>query len=371
MSSRHPDRGYRARPLGLAAAGLALAAAGFTARGLWLTGPAHPASASEAAVPVSVAAVTRTTISARQVVPGTLGYRGAYSVLNELPAGIITWLPAPGQVVRRGQRLFALADQPVTLLYGQVPAWRDFLPGMTPGSDVRELQRNLAALGFDPQHQLTADGQFGWATQAAVERWQLALGLAQTGTIPLGEVAFLPGPLRVTSAGTPLGAPAAPGAAVLTGTSDTPSVSVSLTVGGPAVQPGDPVLVTMPDGTTTVPGTVAAAGRVATMPGGTAQGSGGQAQAAIPLTITIGRVPAGLDQAPVQVTITEQQHRGVLAVPVTALLVMPGGGYAVRAAVPPRRLIPVSLGLFDDSTGLVEVAAPRLTAGLTVEVAAG
>jgi hypothetical protein len=157
---------------------------------------------------------------------------------------------------------------------------------------------------------------------------------------------------------------------VLTGTSETPSVSVSLTVGGPAVRPGDPVLVTMPDGSTTVPGTVASVGRVATAASAAAQG-GGSPSAAIPLTITIGRVPAGLDQAPVQVTITEQQHRGVLAVPVTALLVMPGGGYAVRAAVPPRRLIPVSLGLFDDSTGLVEVAAPRLTAGLTVEVAAG
>src|SRR5690242_16272579 len=125
MSSRHPDRRLT-RPLPLAAAGLALAAAGFTARGLWPLGasPEHPASA----VPVSVATVTQTTVSARQVVPGILGYRGTYTVLNELPAGIITWLPAPGQVVGRGQPLFTLASQPVTLLYGQVPAWRAFWP---------------------------------------------------------------------------------------------------------------------------------------------------------------------------------------------------------------------------------------------------
>jgi peptidoglycan hydrolase-like protein with peptidoglycan-binding domain len=240
---------------------------------------------------------------------------------------------------------------------------------MTPGPDVRELQRNLAALGFDPAHQMAADGQFGWATLAAVERWQLAHGMAETGTIPLGEVAFLPGPLRVTAAGTPLGSPAAPGAAVLTGTSDTPSVSVSLPVGGPAVRPGDPVLVTMPDETTAVSGTVASVGRVATVPSGTAQGGG--AQAAIPLTITVGSVPPGLDQAPVQVAITQQQHRDVLAVPVTALLVLPGGGYAVRAAGAAHQVIPVSLGLFDDATGLVEVTGTRLTAGLSVEVAQG
>ena len=38
-----------------------------------------------------------------------------------------------------------------------------------------------------------------------------------TGTIPLGEVAFLPGPLRVTSAAQPLGAPVRAGASVLPG----------------------------------------------------------------------------------------------------------------------------------------------------------
>jgi peptidoglycan hydrolase-like protein with peptidoglycan-binding domain len=68
---------------------------------------------------------------------------------------------------------------------------------MTSGPDVRELQRNLAALGFGPG---SSDGVFGWSTLAAVERWQQALGMAVTGTIPLGAVAFLPGPLRVTVA---------------------------------------------------------------------------------------------------------------------------------------------------------------------------
>jgi hypothetical protein len=72
------------------------------------------------------------------------------------------------------------------------------------------------------------------------------------------------------------------------------------------------------------------------------------------------------------VAITEEQHRGVLAVPVTALLAMPGGGYAVRVVSGAmNRLIPVTTGLFDDATGLVEVTGPDLAAGLTVEVAQG
>jgi peptidoglycan hydrolase-like protein with peptidoglycan-binding domain len=383
MLSPDPDsrsaRRRRSRPLALAAAGLALIAAGLAARLLW-PGVARPAVGA-AAVPVATGTVVRTTVSARQTITGTLGYQGLFSVVNELAAGIVTWVPQNGSVVRRGKVLYRVAGQPVVLLSGAVPAWRDFTPGMTPGTDVRELQRNLVALGFDPGHLITPDGEYDWATQAAVRRWQDANGMPVTGAIPLGEVTFLPGPLRVTTAAAPPGTPASVGAAVLTGTSDTPSVSVPLPVGGPAVQPGNPVLVTMPNGTTTVSGTVTSVGGVATIASaaqGTASsqpapGTGGSpAAATIPVTITIrSRIPAGLDQAPVQVAITQQRHQNVLAVPVTALLALPGGGYAVRAAGPAQRLIPVTTGLFDDATGLVEVTGPGLAAGLKVTEAQG
>ena len=356
----------------MVATGVALAvAAGITARGLW---PEGTRPATSTAVPVSTAGVVRTDVSARQVVAGTLGYQGAFNVIDELSPGIVTWLPAAGSVVWRGQALFQLSGQPVTLLYGPVPAWRDIGPGMTPGPDVRELQRNLATLGFTRG---PADGVFGWSTEAAIERWQQVHGLTVTGTIPLGAVVFLPGPLRVTTTAVSPGSPAAPGTAMLSGTSDIPVVSVSLTAGGPAVQPGDPVLVTMPDGTTTVHGTIASVGRVAVTTGagsGTSDagpGSSGASSAAIPVTVSIGesQLPPGLDQAPVQVAITQQQDRDVLAVPVTALLALPGGGYAVRLSGAAGRLIPVTTGLFDDATGLVEVAGQGLAAGQVVELA--
>jgi len=356
---------------------LVAALAGFTARSLWPKAAGHASAA--ALVPVSTAQVVRTDVAQRQVVPGTLGYLGTFNVTNELPNGVVTWLPPAGQVVRRGQDLYRLAGQPVTLLYGQVPAWRSFVPGMTPGADVRELDENLVALGFDPGHQITPGDQTGWATTAAIELWQQAHGLVVTGSIPLGEVVFLPGSVQVAGLTAATGTPAGTGAPVLTGTSTVPSVSVSLAVGGPAVQPGDSVLVTLPDGTTTVHGTVSSVGRVATLPSPSspgAQGASGSSSAqapAIPVTISLGRARvASLDQAPVQVTITEQEHQGVLAVPVTALLALPGGNYAVRAAAgPAHRLITVTTGLFDDATGMVEVSGAGLSAGLTVEMAQG
>jgi peptidoglycan hydrolase-like protein with peptidoglycan-binding domain len=370
-----PPGGPGQRALALVAAGVAFAvAAGYAGHQLW---PAAGHPVPHAAVQVSTARVLRTDLAARQVVAGTLGYQGMFSVVSELAAGVLTALPAPGDVIRRGRPLFAVSGAPVTLLYGGVPAWRTFAAGMTPGPDVRELQRNLAALGFDPG---PADGGFGWSTQLAVERWQQALGVTATGAIPLGSVAFLPGPLRVTATAQALGALVIPGASVVSGTSLTPSVQVPLPVGGPAVRPGNQVLVTLPDGTTTVPGTVTAVGRVATTPAegsggaGAAPGgaSGGGQAAVISVTITVrAAIPGGLDQAPVQVAITQQRADGVLAVPVTALLAGPDGGYAVRAAGPHGRLIPVTTGLFDDATALVAVTSSGLTAGLPVEVAQG
>jgi peptidoglycan hydrolase-like protein with peptidoglycan-binding domain len=384
MSSRPRKAGRSGNRAGwLLPAGvvLATAAAGFTIRGFWPMPPSSAAAPSASAVPVSTSRVVRIDVAERQVVPGTLGYRGTFSVSNELPAGIITWLPAAGQVIRRGQALYRIDGQSVTLLYGSIPAWRPFQPGMTPGADVRELDENLIALGFDPDRQISAGDQFGWATVAAIELWQRAHGVPETGSIPLGEVAFLPAPLLVSAESALTGEPVGAGTAVLGGTSTTPSVLVSLTPGGPAARPGDSVLVTLPDGTSTVPGTVTSVGRVATVsapsaaaaPGtGSSQSSGSTQTPQIPVTIGLGRsIDSGLDQAPVQVTITEAEDRRVLAVPVTALLAQPDGNYAVRTAGNPSRLIPVTTALFDDAAGLVEVTGKALAAGLTIEVAQG
>jgi hypothetical protein len=57
-------------------------------------------------------------------------------------------------------------------------------------------------------------------------------------------------------------------------------------------------------------------------------------------------------------------------VPVTALLARSGGGYAVEVVGSggTDRLLEVSLGLFDDAHGLVQVTGSGLAAGQTVVV---
>ena len=115
-----------------------------------------------------------------------------------------TMLPAAGAVIQRGQPLYAINGSPTLLLYGPVAAWRAFRPGMPPGTDVAQLNRNLQALGYG--HRL-AGARFTAATRQAVAAFQAAHGLKQTGVLLLGSVAFFPGAVRVTSVTPTLGEP--------------------------------------------------------------------------------------------------------------------------------------------------------------------
>jgi hypothetical protein len=189
----------------------------------------------------------------------------------------------------------------------------------------------------------------------------------------LGQVVFEPGPVRVESLDAALGSP--PGGTVMAVTSVHHVISVQVPVQYQGdVHVGDTVSVLMPDGRTTVPGSVSDVGRVATA-GLPSQGEGGQGPsqpATIDATVTLSNEAAAgnLDQAPVFVTITTAVDRAVLAVPVTALQAQPDGTYAVAVRwVGHRRLVTVMPGIFDER-GLVEVSGHGLQAGDRVEVPA-
>jgi Putative peptidoglycan binding domain len=354
------------------AAGTALAAG--VGGILWYAGRPAPQAATPD-VQTTTATVARGDVTSRVQLSGTLGFDGSWTVVNQLPPGVVTAAPEPGTLIIRGADLFSVAGTPAVLLYGATPAYRDFHIGMTDGADVRQLEQNLVVLGMDPHHSVTVDRHFSAATASAIRRWQVARHVPpadRTGAIPLGQVVFLPGAMRVSEATAAVGGVLGPGAPALTGTSTTRVVTAQVTADRQSlVHVGDRVQVTFPGGGGVVTGRVTRIGRVASA----AEASGGEQQQAGPATIpvTIGVRPpagsAGLDQAPVQVAITTERHRGVLVVPVTALLARPGGGYqvAVLDGVD-RRLVEVTPGLFDDSNGTVEVSGTGLAEGDAVEV---
>jgi hypothetical protein len=355
-----------------------------------ISGSKQQASAAQQP-PVNTVKVQRRALAAMVSQAGTLTYRAQsdgspYSVIDQA-RGIYTKLPAAGQVVWQGQVLYRVNDRPVVLLYGSTPAYRTLSAGAS-GPDVAELNADLLELGYGTRAQLSPkSASFGPATTTAVQKLQAAVGA--TGTLTLGQVALEPTALRVTSVSAQLGGSTQPGETVLQGTSTTRQVQVALSASEQTTMAvGDKVSITLPNNRTT-PGVVSSVGAVATCPSSSASGGSGSSSAAPETdtcssngsgsstpTIAVGVTPSDRaatgtwDQAPVQVGITTASVRGALVVPVTALLARSGGGYAVEVLAAGQRnhLVPVSLGLFDDAEGLVQVTASALAAGQEVVV---
>jgi multidrug efflux pump subunit AcrA (membrane-fusion protein) len=114
-----------------------------------------------------------------------------------------------------------------------------------------------------------------------------------------------------------------------------------------------------------VPGVVSYVGTVATT-----STSGGSPTIPVVVTPSSTNAIRGLDEAPVEVSITTASVNNVLVVPMDALLARPGGGYVVEevSANNAEHLVPVTLGLFDDASGVVQVSGRGLAAGQRVVV---
>jgi peptidoglycan hydrolase-like protein with peptidoglycan-binding domain len=283
---------------------------------------------------------------------------------------VYTALPAVGQIVERNHDLFSIAGQPAVLLYGTTVATRAFIAGMSRGRDVAELNSNLEALAYG--HELGGDA-FTSATAAAIRAFQSAHGMSPTGELLLGSVIFERDAVRVTAVTPTVGSTANPGPALAI-SSTTREVTIQLEATEQSnVKVGDPVTITLPSRQTT-PGVVKSVGTVAKTPSGkSGEGKGGEEETpTVEVTVrpTDPSATGHLDQAPVTVAITSETVKDVLAVPVTALLALASGGYAVEevAANGVHRLVAVTTGLFDDASGLVQVSGSELAAGQRVVV---
>jgi hypothetical protein len=363
------------------------------AGGVAVMSSARQATAAARQLPAGTAQVERRTLSATVSQAGTLTYRARsdgspYPVINQA-RGTYTKLPAAGQVIAQGHVLYRVNDRPVVLLHGSTPAYRTLSAGAS-GPDVGELNANLVALGYATRAQLRPKSvSFGPATTAAVMKLRAALGLTRNGRLTRGQVVFEPSAVRVTSVSAQLGGGAQPGDTVLQGTSTTRQVQVALSASQQtSMAVRDKVTITLPN-THTTPGVVSSVGAVAACPSSSGSGGPGSSSAApgtdtcssngsesSPPTITVGVTPSHpaatgtWDQAPVQVGITTASVPNALVVPVTALLARSGGGYAVEVVGAGARnhLVSVSLGLFDDADGLVQVTGSGLVAGQSVVV---
>jgi hypothetical protein len=257
------------------------------------------------------------------------------------------------------------------LLYGSTPAYRTLSSGLT-GADVSELNADLVSLGYASSSELSPTSDtFGAATTTALEKLEVALGVTQNGTLALGQAVFLPTAVRVTTISATLGAAAQPSQTVLQGTTTTRQVTIALDAAQQSeMKVGDKVTITLPNNQTT-PGVISSVGTVAATPVSSGSGGGDSSPTITVLVNPTDSAATGTwDQAPVNVTVTTGSVTNVLVVPVDALLAQSGGAYAVEVAGANgvRHLVPVTLGLFDNADGLVEVSGSELSAAQRVVV---
>ncbi|MFE2943331.1 hypothetical protein ACFXKG_30400 [Streptomyces sp. NPDC059255] len=460
----------RGRWLVLGAVALAVVMASALTVTVWQNRDGKPDTKADSGARVVTAVVTRTDLSNAQTLNGTLGY-GRTTTVKGGKAGLITWLPAAGATVRRGEPLYRVDNVPVPVFYGATPLYRTLAARGTTGPDVKMVADNLRGLGYDigaqppmgtwiaqqpvlrdepdtergdagttggtdtsaagatggtdtaataggttggtdtaataggatggtdtartaggatgrtdtaaagapdagpstspgaapstpaPVRVERGDGVLTGGLVAAVKRWQTRAGLPATGTLGVGDLSVLSGAVRVDAVQAQL-ADAAEGP-MMTVTSTTKSVTVAVEpADAGSMKRGDPVTVVLPD-SSTAEGSIGSIGATVQLgDAGAGDGNSASGQPQMTVGVTLGETAAvrKLNSAPVQVRFTSETRKGVLAVPVGALLALREGGYAVQ--LPGGRLVAVKTGMF--SKGVVEISGSGIGEGTKV-----
>jgi peptidoglycan hydrolase-like protein with peptidoglycan-binding domain len=270
--------------------------------------------------------------------------------------GEVVFLPGPAQVLDVLAPLGSQAGGGVVHVATGSPA---------SGADVRQLEEALVALGYDAGGALVADGIYTSETTQGVLSFQAATGLEQDSIIDLGEVIFLPGGVRVTSQLAIKGSGVGPGQAILGISLAEKTVRVSLPADEQGLLAvGDAVTVELPD-QSEVPATVAFVSQTATP----AANPWDPATFEVLIELDDPTVAAGLDEAPVDVIVVSDSVENVMAIPVSALLALLEGGYAVEldAGGGKTQLVAVEVGFFG-SDNMVQVTSSELQPGDRVVV---
>jgi peptidoglycan hydrolase-like protein with peptidoglycan-binding domain len=339
-----------------AGAGVAAVVAGVVAvAAAGLGGNDDSPAASASTLPPATTKVTRMTLTQAERVDGTLGY-GSKVTVNGRGDGTLTWLPAAGARISRGQPVYRADNVPVPLWYGRLPLYRSLEAGVSSGPDVKEVEQNLAALGYTG---FTVDDEYTSATASAVREWQEDQGMTETGTLEPSALVLAAGPIRVAAVAAALGGKAR--GEVLTYTTTVRVVTIALNVSKQSlVKHGTSAVVTLPDGKT-VKGKVSNVGNVITT-------SSDGKTSTIDVTVDLADQSrlGKLNQAPVYVSLVSAKAENVLTVPVAALVVLAeGGGYGVQVVSGSRTsYVPVKTGMF--AGGRVEISGQGITADTVV-----
>jgi multidrug efflux system membrane fusion protein len=280
---------------------------------------------------------------------------------STVPAGTVTAIASEGDILDHGDTLFVVEGDPVTLFVTGVPFYRTLNIGSV-GDDVRVLEEALVSFGFDADETLVPDDVFDATTTDALIAWQASIGAPIDGVLNIGEIMVTEDPIRIAASHISIGSNVTPGTPIYTPSTSTSVVSVRLPADDQElILAGDSVTVVMPNGDEE-PASITTVGNIAIR----SQEFGTYFE--VEITLDRQGAATGLDEAPVDVEVIDDRVENVLVVPVTALLALGEGGYAVQidTGTGETRLVAVEAGMYAD--GSVEVTSGELEAGMKVVV---
>ncbi|MGW7403980.1 peptidoglycan-binding protein [Streptomyces sp. NPDC054833] len=396
-AARRPRRPARLAMIVVIAIAVA-AAAGAAASGAF-GGDGGGSAAAAPSGPPATAKVKRTTLTSTETVDGNLGYGDVTTVKAPGSAGgssgssgggqpsqgdgsagsgtsgggsssgTVTWTPGEGDVIKRGKPVYKVDEESVPLLYGSVPFYRTLKDGVE-GDDVKVLEQNLAKLGYTG---FTVDDEYTSGTADAVKEWQKDLGRDETGVVQPGDAVVASGARRVSAVDASPGDQLSGTVLSWTGTERVITVDLDVQYEG-LVHKGVKATVALPDDTT-VDAEVTDVGSPTAPANNDSSGSGSGSNSSDSKTPTLpvelkvkNQHDLGSYQAAgVDVTLKSETHKNVLAVPINALVVQPGGQYSVEAVTDKGvEYVAVKTGMFAD--GLVEVSGSGIHEGMEVGV---
>ena len=116
-------------------------------------------------------------LSSRVVTRGTARFglpKPISIILSALKSdvGVITAVRSRNTQLKEGDVILSASGRPAFVLLGQIPVYRDLVPGIS-GADVRQLETRLNRMGFEPG---SIDGIYDEQTSAAVAKWYGSAG---------------------------------------------------------------------------------------------------------------------------------------------------------------------------------------------------
>ncbi len=269
-----------------------------------------------------------------------------------------------GSTVTSGDVVYTVDDTPVVAIVADpaddVTFDRDLVEGVEDGDDIEVVERFLADRGYDADGDLDVDDTFDEATTEALTDWQDDLAdtydeVDVDGRLDLDEIVVVEPGTIVGSITDRRSDTTATGSELFTDTVDDGSriVTTSIEVADQdRVTEGDTVEVEFPDGTV-VAGTVTDLARSSQV-----DPMNPDADPTLAVEVTLDTVPdsaADFNELDVTVLLVDELETGATVVPVTALVALGDGNYAVEVydGGPTTRFVAVETGMFAD--GMVAV----------------